>query len=107
MPKRLYVVSVETEMVVLAESPQEAKEIAGTEQLEWSVDDASFSALPMMHMPVGWEADNIPFGEGDADDPDLSIEAWIERGAAPEYKQLRERIQEVQKKSREEIDKGG
>jgi hypothetical protein len=87
--KRLFTVSIEAEVVVLAESQEQAEEIAqkaaGTiDGDQWEASPAS----PMTCMPGGWDGECIPFGDGDPQEPDRTIAQWIERGAAPAYTEL-------------------
>jgi hypothetical protein len=87
--KQLYVVSVTTEIVVLAESTEEAEEIAEDCRIDW---EGPGFAQPMRVMPAGWDLDSVPFGEGDEEDPDRPLKGWIERGAAPEYSRMLEKL---------------
>ncbi len=86
MTLKLYTVAIETEIVVLANSPGEAEEQAANAQSDLSESDYGIHARNMSHLPAEWEMDSIPFGEKDDDDPDRTLGEWIERGAAPEYK---------------------
>ena len=87
---KLYTVTLSAEIVVLAESKEEAEDIA---LLHLDViDHLDADAQPMGHMPSDWDGSEIPFGERDEDAPDRTVGEWIELGAAPEYTALRERL---------------
>jgi hypothetical protein len=84
-PKRLFTVTVETDLVVLACDEQEAEDIA-MEALDHVADDEwNVCPSPMTYLPAGWDESCIPFGEGAEEDPDRTVGKWIELGAAPEY----------------------
>lgn len=90
--KRLFTVTIETEIVVLAEDADEAEEIA-IDAIDGLDSDAWDShAMPMATLPAGWEGDAIPYGPGVEDDPDRTVGQWIEQGAAPEYAKLLKRL---------------
>lgn len=88
---KLYTVTLSAEIVVLAESKEEAEDIAlhGSDD---AIDHLDADAQPMGHMPSDWDGSEIPFGECDEDAPDRTVGEWIELGAAPEYTALRERL---------------
>jgi hypothetical protein len=83
--KKLFVVTITTEIIVVADSESDAEHLARYEKdIEWA--DVDYSACPMRHMPGEWDGDSIPFGDRLEEEPDRTVNAWIERGAAPEYK---------------------
>ena len=82
---RLYTVTVETEVVVLASSESEA-EYEARYAVRHDVDDLDAFAKPMRYMPGEWDRDAIPFGERDPAAPDRTIGQWIDAGAAPEFR---------------------
>jgi hypothetical protein len=86
--KRLFTVSFETEVVVLADSQEQAEKIAQRSVRSIDADQWDASASPMSCMPGGWDGGCIPFGAGDPQEPDRTIAEWIERGAAPGYADL-------------------
>jgi len=86
--RRLYIVTVETEVLVVARSRQEAVELAQSESIDF--DDSDYHAVEMTYMPGAWDKECMPYGLRDEDDPDRSVEGWIEAGAAPVYRQLLE-----------------
>jgi len=85
MAKKLYTVTIEAEVVVVAESPEEAQEEA-----EQAVIDTElhFHAVPMHSLPAGWSRESIPFGVGVDEDEDRTTQGWIDVGAAPEFTRL-------------------
>lgn len=86
--KKLYVVSIETEIVVIAEDEAEAEMAARDAALDVESD---FAAREMTYLPSGWESDSIPYGDGDDEDQDRTIEGWVNAGAAEAYKTHRDR----------------
>jgi len=86
--KRLFTVTIENEIVVLAENKEEAEEIAQDSLGDLDSHSWDAHATPMATLPAGWEADAIPYGPGVKDEPDRTVGTWIERGAAPEYTKL-------------------
>jgi hypothetical protein len=83
---KLFTVTLETELVVLANTPEEAEESALDELRSLDRYNYSAQASDMRHLPADWEMGAIPHGTRDSNDPDRTIEEWIEKGAAPEYK---------------------
>lgn len=76
--KKLYSVTITGEVVVVADSIEDAERIA-----EHDVDhfDMQLSASADRHgffMPYGWDDGSIPFGEGDKANPDKTIAEWKE-----------------------------
>lgn len=90
MAKQLYVVSIEAEIVVLAESEDQAEKLA--KKAKRDVDDWDYRGKAMSHMPSGWEGDCVPFGLSEDSDPARDIDGWVEAGAAPEYAALRAKL---------------
>jgi hypothetical protein len=81
--KQLYNVELTREIVVLAESREEAERRA----LEADDDgDPDVHAHEMTYYPGDWDDDCIPFGDRDDEDPDRTVGKWIELGAAPKLK---------------------
>lgn len=92
MTKRLFTVTIETEILVVAESEAEAAKIAESDvEVEWH--DSDYIARPMDHMPTGWDDKCIPFGDRLEEDPDRTVGKWMEAGAAPEFAQRRRVIE--------------
>lgn len=88
--RKLYVVSVEAEMLVVASSAEEAKALA-IQEGEFDFYDDAYRADEMTHIPAGWDLDSIPFGLRDDADPDRTVRDWIEKhGAGPTYSTLLE-----------------
>ena len=87
--KRLFTVPIETEIVVLADSEEQAQEIAQryVRKIDWDQWDVTH-ATAMRHLPGGWDGSCIPYGDGDPGDPDRTVAQWIECGAAPLYTEL-------------------
>lgn len=90
--KRLFTVAIETEIVVLAESSSEAELLARESMRDLDSDQWSRMASPMTHLPAGWEGEAIPYGPGESEDPDRTIDEWIERGAAPKYTEILQKL---------------
>lgn len=90
--KRLYNVTIELEVVVIAGSDREAEQGARDAVQSGDIDvyDAAIHAQPMVYYPGGWEDDSIPFGDREDADPDRTIKKWIEMGAAPDLKEKTE-----------------
>jgi hypothetical protein len=89
---KLFTVTVETEIVVLANSSTEAEELARDTigpGGDISSNEFDTHAQPMSYLPGSWETDAIPYGEHDSSDPDRTIQSWIDHGAAPEFAQQR------------------
>ena len=86
-PKRLWNVSLETEIVVLAESHEAAVEAAKKAVRDRDITESEFygRAEPMTYFPAGDDGTEIPFGDRDPAAPDRTVDEWIERGAAPAY----------------------
>lgn len=91
MTKKLWTVTFSDEIIVLAESEEEAREIAEDNKRE--LDFEPESVLETTYLPGGWELDSLPFGTDD----DQSIGKLIEQGAAPEYTKRLERIKAKKK----------
>lgn len=77
--KRLFVVRLEHELVVLADNAKDAeKEALEADDLEWDAH-----AQEMRYLPGGYEMDEIPWGHRDPAAPDRTIKEWVDLGAAP------------------------
>ena len=85
MTKKLFVVEVMTEMVVVAEDAGEAEELAAEASYDLSRYDYGYHATEMTYLPGDWGPDSIPYGLKDDSDPDRTIEKWANLGAAPQY----------------------
>ena len=84
--KKLFAVRVWNEVVVVAEDEHGAQSVAISSLRD--VDASSFGAhaSPIQRLPEDWEPSAIPFGNDHKAESDLSIQNWIDIGAAPEYK---------------------
>lgn len=91
MTLKLYTVVVRHELVVLAANEADAVAIIPRWSRELPIP--SVEANEMMTLPADMAGDEIPFGRTDPEDPDRSIDEWIERGAAPQYTAMLERFQ--------------
>jgi hypothetical protein len=89
MEKKLFVVTIETEVVVLAEDESQAEEEA-QRHVRGEIDEWDFRAAPMSFMPAGWDEDCFPFQQNDQ--PDRTVGEWIDLGAAPKYVELRNKL---------------
>ena|SRR5271154_5788206 len=98
--KKLFIVSIQNEIIVLADSLHEAAQLAKFES-DIEMDKADYFASPMNHFPGDWDAKCIPFGDRADEAPDRTVGEWIEAGAAPEYvanrKSLVKKIEESEK----------
>ena len=83
--KRLYNVTVATDIIVVAESEDEAEELAIQALDDSDPEDFGASASTFTHYPGGWSDGSIPFGYRDPASPDRCVGGWIEIGAAPEH----------------------
>lgn len=92
MPK-LYTVVIEHEIVVVAESESEAVSHAHEALGDIDPHDADISATEMRHLPVSWGLDAIPFGDCSEDDPDRTIQGWIDQGAGVTYQEMVKKLQ--------------
>src|SRR5687767_4810150 len=81
MSKQLFVVSLEAEVLVLADSPEDAEEramrIPGLDVKE----AMSAYASPMSYWPVDWEPESFPFGD---DQNEKTAGELVAEGAAPD-----------------------
>jgi len=87
--KKLYTAKVEIDLVVIADDKDEAKIVALN-----SFKDECFPYIDVEEMndlPGDWELNCIPYGKSDQNDPDRTVEGWINVGAAPAYQ---ERLEE-------------
>jgi hypothetical protein len=86
--RRLYVVTVESEVLVVARNREEAEKLAQDESFDF--DGPDYHASEMTYMPAVWDKDCLPYGLRDEKEPDRTVGEWIEAGAAPAYKSLAE-----------------
>ncbi len=86
MSKKLFTVEVSVEIVVVAEDADDARLSALESLRDVDSDQYQAHAAPMRHYPSTWDTKSIPYGDGDKEDMDRTVEKWIELGAAPEYK---------------------
>jgi hypothetical protein len=85
--KKLWVVSIETEIVVYAED-EEAAKMVGERTLRESPHDIGLEALfvkPLDHLPIGWASDCLPWSDDSGNNE--TIGQLVKRGAAPEWGQ--------------------
>lgn len=84
--KKLFVVKLWNEVVVVAEDENDAQSVAISSLRD--VDTSSFGAhaAPMRRLPEDWEPSSIPYGNDSKTERDRTIQNWIDVGAAPEYK---------------------
>ncbi len=84
--KRLYNVTIEAEIIVVAESQSEAEQAALHSFRDLDRAEFGASAGVLRFFPCDWDEDAIPFGYRDPDCSDRTVGEWIDMGAAPEYK---------------------
>ena len=84
--KRLFTARIWNEVVVIAEDERDAQSVAISSLRD--VESSSFGAhaTPTRYLPEDWEPSTIPFGNDHKAERDLTIQNWIDIGAAPEYK---------------------
>jgi hypothetical protein len=90
MERKLFTVSIQTEILVLAKDGKLANKMARhIVEDEWPcrrLDGSLFNvqAQPMDHLPAGWDENEFP--EDDTlEEPERTIRELIELGAAPGY----------------------
>lgn len=81
---KLYTVTLETEVVVVAEDEEGAERAAADALSEMGSYDLCFSAQPLRFLPIGWDGKELPFPDPDLEIPEMDINGWIDAGAAPE-----------------------
>jgi len=88
--KKLYVVTISTEVVVAAHSQEEAEEVAAS-----GIEDTpDYSAVPMTWLPHGWNPDCIVYGNNsEGEEVDRTIGEWFKLGAAPEYVAIQKKLE--------------
>jgi hypothetical protein len=84
--KKLFTVRIWNEVVVVAEDEHDAQSIAISSLRDIGSDGFGAHASPMKRFPEDWEPSAIPFGNDHKTGRDLTIQNWIDIGAAPEYK---------------------
>ena len=93
--KKLYTVTVETEIVVLADSPEDAEYDAE----HWAREgDFDVFAKEMAYLPDGWELGCLAYS---SESDDRTIGKLIEEGYAPEYVKTKARIEVAQNRLKE------
>ncbi len=75
---RLYTVTVTNEYVVLAESREDAEEVA---EREVESETPDITVTKFKHYPGNYGPESIPYGHRDPSDPDRTIGEWISSGA--------------------------
>jgi hypothetical protein len=79
--KKLYTVKLETEIVVVADSIDDAKSVGQQRASSLGSDEiVAIAAHPIRKLPPGWDEGCHPYG-----DDHKSIKALVSEGAAPEY----------------------
>lgn len=76
--KQLWHVTMATDLLVLAETAEEAEGIAERHRAEQRFE--AEPARPMDHFPVDWDEDCLPYG-----DTNMTIGDHITAGHAPRY----------------------
>lgn len=91
---KLYTVSISHEVVVIAESEDEAREAAEQAWRDVSEYDLDMTPIEMSYLPSGWDGRELPYQAND-DLPEQTVDQWIEAGAAPKLVAWRERHRKV------------
>jgi len=81
---KLFTVTLETTLIVVADDEREAEELAL--EADISISEMGAMANDMRHYPGDWDENSIPYGEQDPQNPDKTVQEWIDEGAAPLYK---------------------
>lgn len=83
---KLYTVELAVELIVIAESEDDAilqvQRMSSLDVPKAEIDSVSETSW----LPSDWDEDAIPFGKSDPADPDRTIRQWAEMGAAPKLK---------------------
>lgn len=103
--KKLFTVTIETEIVVVASDNDEAEKVAkeAFRSRDIGSEEYDFRPREMKFLPSGWDLNAIPFGEREASDPDRTIQGWIDAGAGVFYLEERERLRKVRESFRESL----
>lgn len=80
---KLYRVTVETEIVVVAEDEAGAEDAARQAIDDMGSYDLEYGVQPLRFLPFGWSGAELPWVESD-DVPEKTVNQWIDEGAAPE-----------------------
>ena len=85
--KQLWHVTLAVDAIIVADTREQAESIARglRYDLARESDFDVENTMPMDHFPSGWEPDSIPHGYHDPEDPDRTVAAWLDLGAAPVY----------------------
>lgn len=73
---KLFNVTIETEIVVVAETAADAERIGERKLRDIDPFDFDTHARPMAYLPGTWEPQDIPYGHRDPADPNRSIAGW-------------------------------
>lgn len=92
--KMLFVVTVTSEYVVLADSEDDACEIARRAHRN-SDQEEDFEAFTMTYLPAGWDGDCLVYGDHQGD---LTVDQAVDAGHAPDYEVVRKRLQKLHSK---------
>jgi len=96
--KKLFTVTIEHEVVVLADSEDDAFRIAGALDSREYDSFGNVNAQPMRYLPDGWTGQEPPFGVALSDQ--RSVDEWAQDGAAPEYEAIRARLEAAREAER-------
>jgi hypothetical protein len=83
--KKLFVVTLTTEVVVVADDLDSAEDLALAAERDRQLEPAA-RASEMRYLPGDFDLDSIPFGDCDDSDPDRTIQGWIDAGAGEMFK---------------------
>lgn len=81
--KKLYLVELITTAVVVAEDEFEARDYADEAARDY---DPNVEVDELRYLPADWDEDSLPYGYMDPNNPDKTVQQWIDEGAAPMYK---------------------
>ena len=95
--KKLFVATITHEVIIVADdaffAAAHASKLSASDYGEAEVD-----VTEMITLPADWDEEAIPFGDRAEGDPDRTVGAWVERGAAPAYAACRDMFRRQQQR---------
>lgn len=83
MALQLYSVEISRKVLVLAESSDDAEEIADDWEREVNDNDPLVIAVPMYALPPGWNGSEVPYGRAEDNPEEKRVRDLIAEGYAP------------------------